>query len=62
MYAPVSLVFNGVFLPTVAVVAVGLRFHVRLSSQQKRLSLDDWVIVPALVLVCAMGCLAVAGQ
>lgn len=53
MYPPSSLVVTGILLPLLGLVAVCLRFIVRLRSKAF-LGVDDWTILAGWVIVCAM--------
>ena len=48
-YDPTSIVVVSVILPLLAVVAVGLRFWVRLRVQPTYLGIDDWLILAAVI-------------
>lgn len=53
MYPPSSLVVTGILLPLLGLVAVGLRFIIRLRSRVF-LGVDDWTILAGWLIVCAM--------
>ena len=54
MYSPASFIAVAVVLPLLGVVAVGVRFYVRLCLRSSRLGADDYMIVIGCLLVCAM--------
>lgn len=62
MYSISSLVATGIILPLLGVVAVGLRFHVRLRSKTMAPGLDDWTMLAACVIVCGIGSLQIIGE
>ena len=62
MYKVVSLVVSSIILPIIAMVAVGVRFRVRMKARKNRLGVDDWLILVASVLVCFLGALQTAGN
>ncbi|MCJ1312724.1 hypothetical protein MMC25_006400 [Agyrium rufum] len=57
---PSSLIAISVVLPTLGLLAVGLRFYAR-SQQTAKLMLDDWLTVPAVFLVVVQGVTLIVG-
>jgi hypothetical protein len=52
-YSPTSIVVIAVVLPLFAVVAVALRFLVRLKIQPTYIGIDDWTIAVAVIFLLA---------
>ncbi|KAI6086756.1 hypothetical protein F4821DRAFT_278438 [Hypoxylon rubiginosum] len=50
----------GIILPVVDIIAVGLRFWVR-TKQKQALKADDWLLVPATIMIVGIGILMVYG-
>jgi len=61
MYPPSSLIATGILLPLLGMVAVGLRFIVRLRSKAF-LGIDDWTILAGWFIVCGMAACQIAGK
>ena len=61
-YSPESIVAVSIILPLLGLVAVGLRFWVRISVQPTFVGLDDWFIVGAVVLSLADGANLAVGK
>lgn len=61
MYPPSSLIATGILFPVLGLVAVGLRFIVRLRSKAF-LGIDDWTILAAWFFVCAMAACQIFGK
>ncbi|KAF2238745.1 hypothetical protein EV356DRAFT_518003 [Viridothelium virens] len=59
MYSPASLTVTAVMLPLFGVIAVFLRFWVRLHLQPSYVGADDVFIVIGSLLVCGMGALQI---
>ncbi|KAG9230530.1 hypothetical protein BJ875DRAFT_384915, partial [Amylocarpus encephaloides] len=55
-----QILVAGLVFPILGIVAVLLRFYVRLSRKQV-IGLDDWLIIPALVFVTGTGACLIAG-
>lgn len=49
MSYPATVIALGVVLPAMDIIAVTLRFYAR-KKQKARLMMDDWLVVPALVI------------
>ena len=62
MYSPVSLVISGVFLPLLDIVALCVRFWVRLRIQPTFVGTDDYFIMVGCALACVMGGMQIAGM
>ena len=62
MYSPSSVITSGIVLPVLGVLAVVLRFAVRIKSTSMGLGFDDWAMLAACVIVCGMGSLQVVGE
>lgn len=54
-YSPDSIIAVGIVLPTLALIAVCLRFYVRLRLAKTYIGLDDYLIAVAVVLCLADG-------
>ena len=61
-YFPQSIVVIAIFLPLLAIIAVCLRFWVRLYVQPTHIGIDDWLIVGALILCLADGANLAMGE
>ena len=59
--SPSGLIAVSSALPALCIVAVALRFNVR-RTQKSRFSMDDWIMLGALILVIAMGVVAILGE
>ncbi|KAI1144988.1 hypothetical protein F4825DRAFT_280746 [Nemania diffusa] len=57
---PGGIIAAGAALPAIGIIVVALRFYTRL-TQKARLGLDDFFILPALVLVIGMGVTLIIG-
>lgn len=62
MYGVASLIVTATVLPFVGLVAVCLRFLVRLRLKRSFVGIDDWLIAFACVLVWVQGALQIAGK
>lgn len=58
--APSSVLAVCTVLPILCIVAVALRFNVR-RLQKATCKLDDWIMLPALILVVGMGIRGIIG-
>lgn len=56
-----TVIAVGVAMPILGIAAVGLRFYTR-QMLRLRLLIDDWLLVPALLLTVGMGACLVAGE
>ena len=54
-YNESSLIGTAVALPILSIVAVILRFHVRLRLRRTFIGVDDWLILGSVLLVCGHG-------
>lgn len=61
-YPPASIVAVSIILPLLALLAVFLRFYVRLRLQPSHIGIDDWLIVGAVILALADGANLAAGM
>ena len=62
MYGVASLIVTATALPFMGLVAVCLRFLVRLRLKRSFVGIDDWLIAFACVLVWVQGALQIAGE
>lgn len=62
MYGVTSLMVTATVLPLLGVIAVCLRFYVRLRLKPTFVGIDDWMIAFSCVLVCALGANQVVGE
>ena len=62
MYGVASLIVTATLLPFVGLVAVCLRFLVRLRLKRSFVGIDDWLIAFACVLVWVQGGIQIAGR
>jgi hypothetical protein len=46
--SPNAIITAGVLLPALGIITVLLRFYIR-SSRKNSVSVDDWLVIPALV-------------
>lgn len=53
LYPPASTVAICVVLPVLAIIAVLLRFYVRIRVQPTYVGIDDWLAVAACLFACA---------
>ncbi|KAI0542845.1 hypothetical protein GGR58DRAFT_449823 [Xylaria digitata] len=58
---PGDIIAASAALPAISIIVVALRFYTRL-TQKARLGLDDFFILPALVLVIGMGVTLIIGK
>ena len=61
-YSPASIVTIGIILPLLALIAVILRFYLRLYIQSSYIGIDDCLIVAAVILVMADGANLAVGE
>lgn len=62
MYGTTSLIATAILLPLLGVIAVCLRFYVRLRLKPTFIGIDDWMIAFSCLLVCASGANQVVGM
>jgi hypothetical protein len=58
---PGEVIAAGVVFPVVGLATVALRFYVR-KVQKASWGLDDWLILPASILLCGMGACLITGR
>ena len=61
MYGVASVVVTAAVLPILGVIAVVLRFYVRLRLKPTFVGIDDWMIAFSCLFVCAQGALQIIG-
>lgn len=54
LYPPSSLIATGALFAAISIALTALRFWVRLSYSHTAIGLDDWLIVVATIVVCAL--------
>ncbi|KAA8570253.1 hypothetical protein EYC84_002565 [Monilinia fructicola] len=57
---PSSIIAVGAVMPSLALIAVSLRFYVKV--KKRTVGLDDWLILVALVICCALGITLIVGS
>ena len=57
---PKSIIAVGAAMPSLGIVAVALRFYSR-RQMKSPLQIDDWILIPALILTIGMGASLIAG-
>ncbi|QSZ32401.1 hypothetical protein DSL72_001975 [Monilinia vaccinii-corymbosi] len=57
---PSSIIAVGAVMPSLALIAVCLRFYVKV--KKRTVGLDDWLILVALVICCALGITLIVGS
>lgn len=57
---PSSIIAVGAVMPSLALIAVSLRFYVKV--KKRTVGLDDWLILVALVICCALGITLIVGE
>ena len=57
---PASIIAVGAVMPALGIVAVALRFYCRRRNRNP-LQIDDWILIPALLLTIGMGASLIAG-
>ena len=62
MYGVASLIVTAVLLPLLGVVAVILRFYVRLRLKPTFVGIDDWMIAFSCFIVCGLGANQIVGK
>ena len=62
MYGIASLIATAIVLPLLGLVAVALRFYVRLRLKPTFVGLDDWLIAFSCLLVLAQGANQINGE
>ena len=62
MYDVASLIVTATVLPFIALVALCLRFYVRLKLNPTYLGIDDWLIAIGFVFVCGQCANQIAGK
>ena len=61
-YNVASLIATAIILPLLGVVAVALRFYVRLHVKPSPLRADDWLIVVSCIIACALAANQIVGK
>ena len=61
-YGVTSLVSTAIALPVLSIIAVLLRFYVRLRVRRTYLGADDWLILLSVFLVCGQGVFQILGM
>ena len=62
MYSVSSLIATAIVFPLLGVVAVCLRFYVRMRLKPTFIGVDDWMIAFSCLLVCASGANNIVGE
>lgn len=62
MYGVASLIVTAILLPLLGVIAVCLRFYVRLRVRPTFVGIDDWMTAISCFLVCAQGANQIVGK
>ena len=62
MYGVVSLIITATVLPLLGLVAVCLRFYVRLRLKPTFVGIDDWLVAFSCLLVLAQGANQINGK
>lgn len=57
---PSSIIAVGAVMPSLALIAVSLRFYVKV--KKRTVGLDDWLILVSLVICCALGITLIVGE
>ena len=60
-YGASSLIGTAIALPVLSIIAVLLRFFVRLRMKRSYVGIDDWLILLSLILVCGQCVLQILG-
>ena len=61
-YGADSLIVTAVVLPFLSIIAVSLRFYVRLRVRSTHIGIDDWLVLLSVVLVCGQGVIQILGS
>ena len=61
-YGVSSLVGTAIALPFLSLLAVFLRFHVRLRMRRSHVGVDDWLCLLAVVLVVGQAIMQIIGK
>ncbi|KAI8965299.1 hypothetical protein F5Y11DRAFT_313576 [Daldinia sp. FL1419] len=59
---PASVIAVGAVLPGLAIIAVALRFYVRLIRMYTSLGVEDWLILASVILTLGMGLMMIIGS
>lgn len=62
MYGVASLIVTAIVLPILGLIAVCLRFFVRLRLKTTFIGVDDWLIAFSCLLVFAQGAILITGE
>ena len=61
-YGADSLLVTAVVLPFLSIIAVFLRFYVRLRMRHTHIGIDDWLVLLSVFLVCGQGVIQILGS
>ena len=61
-YGADSLLVTAIVLPCLGIVAVFLRFYVRLRMRHTHIGIDDWLVLFSVLLVCGQGVIQILGS
>ena len=61
-YGVDSLIGVAIALPLLGIIAVILRFYVRLYLKRDYLGVDDWLILASIILVCGQAAIQILGK
>ena len=60
-YGADSLLVTAIVLPVLGIIAVFLRFYVRLRMRHTYIGIDDWLVLLSVLLVCGQGVIQILG-
>ena len=61
-YGADSLIVTAIVLPFLSVIAVFLRFYVRLRMRHTHIGIDDWLVLLSVFLVWGQGVIQILGS
>ena len=61
-YGVESLLAVAIVLPLLGILAVALRFYVRLHLKRDFIGIDDWLILLSIILVCEQAAIQILGK
>ena len=61
-YGVDSLIGVAIALPLLGIIAVILRFYVRLHLKRDYIGVDDWLILASIILVCGQAAIQILGK
>ena len=61
-YVPDTFLVTAIVLSLLSIIAVFLRFYVRLRIRRTHIGIDDWLVLLSVFLVCGHGIIQILGS